>query len=570
MEIDAVDGLVALGLVTIDQATAAARIPDVALGRFGRLALVGVDVAALLPAVAALSGVKVAPPEVLSAPGHAGLAPDVQSALRALPACPLRRPENGPIDVVIADPASRARVAELLGPMFRPWIAAEPTVRLLAAQHLMAGAAPSPTVEAPKAAVAAAAPLHRADVASNQMAAFVEGPRAASSGLSPAVVAAAMAERVDLSDEDKRRILDLDGKIDRSSPAELLGVAPDATDDEVKERYYELSRAFHPDAHFRKQLGSFKPRVVRVFRALKKACDTLVAEVEERDHLDLGAGAADAAGAAAAAAAGAAGTTGTTGTTGAARAPVAPLAPAPAPAVTASSSQKLRGLISFDSIADRERPAPPTPAQPTPMPSAQPRARLRSGGELEIELDAGGAVPDVAVVPRRAEVAAIEPASLVVDPAVQAPPPRPRQVSAVRAPEGSKPRAGLDRRVIFGAAAGAALVIVVVLVVALRGGSGETPSLPTPAEKQAALLDQARAAATRGDFAVATAFASDALRLGTDGELAARAFAIRGTALVKNGDPAEGRADLQEAVKRLEPGDPLRGEAEAALAGITR
>lgn len=541
MELDAIDGLVALGLVTIDQATAAARIPDVALGRFGRLALVGVDVTALLPAVATLSGINVATPEVLSAPGHAGLAPEVQAALRALPACPLKRAEGGPIDVVIADPGSRARVAELLGPMFRPWIAAEPTVRLIAAQHLTAGATLVPEAAAPTPVAQAATSAPRTSVASNEMAAFVEGHRASSAGLSPAIVAAAMAERVDLSDEEKRRILELDGKIDGATPLELLGVTRDATDDEIKERYYQLSRAFHPDAHFRKQLGSFKPRVVRVFRALKKACDKLVAQVEQRDHLDLGAGEA-----------------------GAAHPAAPPSAPAPPAAVTASSSQKLRGLISFESAVARERPSPPTPAQATPMPSAQPRPRLRSGGEFELELKADGATPDVATVPRRAE-AAVEIEPLVVDAAVRAPTLPARPTTATRAPQVVTERPRLDRRIVVGVAAGAAVVVAVVLVIALRSGGGAAAPKHSPEEQQAALLDRARTAANQGELAQAVAFASDALRLGTDGDLAARAYSIRGRALVKNGDLADGILDLREAVKRLKPGDPLRAEAEAAL-----
>ncbi|OGQ09998.1 MAG: hypothetical protein A2138_01580 [Deltaproteobacteria bacterium RBG_16_71_12] len=495
--------------------------------------------AALLPAVATFSGVKVAPPEVLSAPGHAGLAPEVQAALRALPACPLKRSDSDPIDVVLADPACRARVAELLGPMFRPWIAAEPTVRTLAAQHLVAGAAPAPAAAPSKPAIEVARPAPLGNVASGEMAAFVEGHRATTGGLSPATIAAAMAERVDLSDDEKRRILDLEGKLDRVAPAELLGVAPDATDDEIKERYYQVSRGFHPDAHFRKQLGSFKPRVVRVFRALKKACDTLVAQVQERDHLDL-------------AGANAAGAPATAG------------AP-PAPAAVASSASRIRGLITHEGAAGRDRPSPSTPAQPTPMPSTQPRPRVRSGGELEIELQDASGTLDVAVVPHRAE-AAVEVAPLLVDPAVQAPPLRARQASVVRAPEGDVRRPRIDRRVLIAVAAGAAIVVAVALVVALRSGGGASAAMHTPQAQQAVLLDQARAAANQGDYAEAVAFASDALRLGTDGELAARAYAIRGRSLVKNGDPAEGIADLREAVKRLKPGDPLRGEAEAALA----
>ena len=293
VEIDAIDGLVALGLVSSEQAAAAASIADADLGRLGRLAVVGVDVGALVPTIAAIARIPVATADVLGATAAPALPPAAQTVLRALPACPVTRPD-GTVEVVLSDPTVRPHIAALLGPMFRASLAREEQVRALCARFLTAAtapsAAPAPATAQPTAAVAAPrAPT----VASHEMAAFVEAPRARVASMSQEAMSTALAEPVDLSDSEKWRILELDARIDQASPAELLGIAPGTSADDIKERYYQLSRAFHPDAHFRRELGSYKARSQRVFRALKKACDTLVAEAEQRDHLDLATPAAE-------------------------------------------------------------------------------------------------------------------------------------------------------------------------------------------------------------------------------------------------------------------------------------
>ncbi|MCC7108939.1 MAG: J domain-containing protein, partial [Deltaproteobacteria bacterium] len=254
MEIDAIEGLVALGLVSSEQAAAAQSVPDASLGRLGRLALVGVDVNALLPTLAAFARMPLATAEHLQAGAAPPLAPAAQSALAALPACPVLRPD-GSVEVVLSDPKVRPQVAAVMGPMFRGCLAAEEPLRALCARLLTAaapvtGAAPAASVAPASSPVAAAAP-RAPTVANHEMAAFVEAPRARAAGLSGAALAAALAEPVDLSDAAKRRILELDARIDSASPAELLGVTPGKSANDIKERYYELSREFHPDAHFR-------------------------------------------------------------------------------------------------------------------------------------------------------------------------------------------------------------------------------------------------------------------------------------------------------------------------------
>jgi curved DNA-binding protein CbpA len=56
---------------------------------------------------------------------------------------------------------------------------------------------------------------------------------------------------------------------------ELLGITREADRDEIKSAYYRIGPAFHPDRHFRKNLGEYKVRIERIFAIVTKAHDTL-------------------------------------------------------------------------------------------------------------------------------------------------------------------------------------------------------------------------------------------------------------------------------------------------------
>lgn len=539
MEIDAIDGLVALGLVSSEEAAAAASVPDPSLGRLGRLALVGVDVGALLPTLAAFARIPLATAEHLQASAAPPLAPAAQSALAALPACPVLRPD-GSVEVVLSDPKVRPQIAVVMGPMFRACLAAEEPLRALCARLLSAatpGAGAAPTLApAPTGGPAATAVAPRApSVANHEMAAFVEAPRARAAGLSGAALAAALAEPVDLSDAAKKRILDLDARIDGASPAELLGVAPGTSANDIKERYYELSREFHPDAHFRKKLGSYKARIQRVFRALKKACDTLVVDAEKRDHLDL-----DLALPSAGPAAGTGTAPGKAAAPGKGAAPgVGPSAPSPATPATAFPARPFANPFEAAQAPMPPRPRPPTPAAGVSLELDGP---LRGNSAINSAMNSGTSSASAAANPHR-----------------------PRTGAVARPSSSSRP--AVDRRVLLAAAALVGLVLVVgVGALALRGGGGTRESLATdPAARQAQLVERAREEHRAGNHAEALAFATEAIKLMPTSPAAAQALAVRGSASIDNGDRAEGFADLEEAIRRLPPGDAIRNEAEAVL-----
>ncbi len=85
-----------------------------------------------------------------------------------------------------------------------------------------------------------------------------------------------MSEPADLTEEQRKRILFFDMNLESWSHYKLLGSKRTATPAEVKVAYFRSSKEFHPDAFFRKNLGSYRERLDRIFRAMKAAYDTLL------------------------------------------------------------------------------------------------------------------------------------------------------------------------------------------------------------------------------------------------------------------------------------------------------
>jgi curved DNA-binding protein CbpA len=92
-------------------------------------------------------------------------------------------------------------------------------------------------------------------------------------------------EDVDLDLPRKRRILDTFYRLDSMSHYELLNVERSADRKGIKAAYYEIVSVFHPDKYFGKRIGSFKPKLERVFSRLTEAHDVLT-QIPTRDEYD--------------------------------------------------------------------------------------------------------------------------------------------------------------------------------------------------------------------------------------------------------------------------------------------
>lgn len=95
-----------------------------------------------------------------------------------------------------------------------------------------------------------------------------------------------LAEAADLTVDQKKRILFVEAKLEEWSHYALLDLKRTATSSDIKRGYFKASKEFHPDAFFRKEIGSFKARVDRIFRRMKAAYDTLN-DAKRREEYDL-------------------------------------------------------------------------------------------------------------------------------------------------------------------------------------------------------------------------------------------------------------------------------------------
>jgi curved DNA-binding protein CbpA len=92
-------------------------------------------------------------------------------------------------------------------------------------------------------------------------------------------------EQVDLPVERRKQILDLFYRLPTLDYYAALGLPLEADKKQIRTAYFALSRAFHPDSMFRKELGSFKAKMSAVFQYLTEGYDIL-SKKKTRDEYD--------------------------------------------------------------------------------------------------------------------------------------------------------------------------------------------------------------------------------------------------------------------------------------------
>lgn len=94
-----------------------------------------------------------------------------------------------------------------------------------------------------------------------------------------------MADGSELDPQRKQEIVDLDGRLERINHFELLGLQPGANSDEVRGAFRELSRKYHPDRFYGKNVGVLKPKIERIFKRIVEANSTLTDPVKREAYL---------------------------------------------------------------------------------------------------------------------------------------------------------------------------------------------------------------------------------------------------------------------------------------------
>lgn len=95
---------------------------------------------------------------------------------------------------------------------------------------------------------------------------------------------AALQEDVDLDGARRLEILRADEGLATATHWEVLGLPWNASIAAVRAAYIEKAKLFHPDRYAGQRLGSFRPRLERVFRRLTEARDVLVDELRRAEY----------------------------------------------------------------------------------------------------------------------------------------------------------------------------------------------------------------------------------------------------------------------------------------------
>jgi curved DNA-binding protein CbpA len=93
-----------------------------------------------------------------------------------------------------------------------------------------------------------------------------------------------LAEEVDLDEDSKKRILFLHANFDKMTHYEILQVGRRADPKEIKKAYFHVSKEFHPDSYFRKNLGSYASKIEFLFKQISASYEVLSNEQKKRAY----------------------------------------------------------------------------------------------------------------------------------------------------------------------------------------------------------------------------------------------------------------------------------------------
>ncbi|MFO0613704.1 MAG: DnaJ domain-containing protein [Polyangiaceae bacterium] len=91
-------------------------------------------------------------------------------------------------------------------------------------------------------------------------------------------------EEADLDLVKKKQILDAYYRLDKLTLYELLGVHQLVDKKQIKAAYYQLAPEYHPDKFFRRNLGTFRPKIEAIFAKLTLAHDTLSSKQRRAEY----------------------------------------------------------------------------------------------------------------------------------------------------------------------------------------------------------------------------------------------------------------------------------------------
>ena len=103
-----------------------------------------------------------------------------------------------------------------------------------------------------------------------------------------------LSQDVPLDEDHRRELICLHEQMAQMTFYDIFGVQPGASKKDIKKAYFRMSKRYHPDKFFRKEMGDFGPMLETVFKEITKAYRTLSSKRKRKDYdAELGAQTAD-------------------------------------------------------------------------------------------------------------------------------------------------------------------------------------------------------------------------------------------------------------------------------------
>jgi len=95
---------------------------------------------------------------------------------------------------------------------------------------------------------------------------------------------AELSEAVDLPEDQRKRILAMYYRLATMTYYDFFDIRPDADDKTVKKAFRDVSRLYHPDQFFRRELGSYRAKIEALNKFARRANEVLTDEDVRRDY----------------------------------------------------------------------------------------------------------------------------------------------------------------------------------------------------------------------------------------------------------------------------------------------
>ena len=87
-----------------------------------------------------------------------------------------------------------------------------------------------------------------------------------------------------LTADEKKKIRELATLVEEERYYELLSVEKDCLLDEVRRSYHNMSRKWHPDRFFRRDVGEMRETIESIFMGVTRAYRVLTSEVDRKQY----------------------------------------------------------------------------------------------------------------------------------------------------------------------------------------------------------------------------------------------------------------------------------------------